>query len=86
MSTFPKQFIPDSEKTEEWCRENIDAIVKQLDHQDAEGSMSDYDKDIRNYRLYNGDLEYDDYSYVTEQYNMPSPATMATIIPTDTKP
>lgn len=77
MSNFPKQFIPDSEKTEEWCRENIDAIVKQLDHQDAEGSMSDYDKDIRNYRLYNGDLEYDDYSYVTEQYNMPSPATMA---------
>lgn len=77
MSNFPKQFIPDNEKTDEWCKENIDAIVKQLSHQDAEGSTSDYDKDVRNYRLYNGDLEYDDYSYVTEQYNMPSPATMA---------
>jgi len=77
MSNFPKQFIPDNEKTDEWCKENIDAIVKQLSHQNAEGSTSDYDKDVRNYRLYNGDLEYDDYSYVTEQYNMPSPATMA---------
>ena len=77
MSNFPKQFIPDSEKTIDWCDQNIDAIVKQLEHNNAEGSISDYDKDIRNYRLYNGDLEYDDYSYVTEQYNMPSPATMA---------
>ena len=77
MSNFPKQFIPDSEKTIEWCGQNLDAIVKQLDYNSAEGSISDYDKDIRNYRLYNGDLEYDDYSYVTEQYNMPSPATMA---------
>lgn len=77
MSNFPKQFISDSEKTLEWCEENLNAIVKQLEHNNAEGSISDYDKDIRNYRLYNGDLEYDDYSYVTEQYNMPSPATMA---------
>ncbi len=77
MSNFPKQFISDSDKTQEWCKENIDAIVKQLDHAEAEGTISEYDKDVRNYRLYNGDLEYDDYSYVTEQYNMPSPATMA---------
>tara|TARA_R100000544_G_scaffold733_1_gene467 strand:+ start:6481 stop:8736 length:2256 start_codon:yes stop_codon:yes gene_type:complete len=77
MSNFPKQFITDSEKTQEWCKENLDAIIKQLEHSNSEGSISDYDKDISNYRLYNGDLEYDDYSYVTEQYNMPSPATMA---------
>lgn len=77
MSNFPKQFITDSEKTQDWCKENLDAIIKQLEHSNSEGSISDYDKDISNYRLYNGDLEYDDYSYVTEQYNMPSPATMA---------
>jgi len=77
MSKFPKQFISDSEKTEEWCKENIDAIVSQLESSNAEGSISENDKDIRNYRLYNGDLEQEDYTYVTEQYNMPSPATMA---------
>ena len=27
MSNFPKQYIPDSDKTEEWCEKNIDAIV-----------------------------------------------------------
>ena len=27
MSNFPKQFIPDSEKTIEWCGQNLDAIV-----------------------------------------------------------
>lgn len=77
MSNFPKQFISDSEKTVDWCEKNLDAIIQQLEHANSEGSVSNYDKDISNYRLYNGDLEYDDYSYVTEQYNMPSPATMA---------
>jgi len=76
MSEFPKQFVPDSEKNKEWCEKNIDGIISQLEQNNSEGSVSDYDKDVRNYRLYNGDLIYDDYSYVTEQYNMPSPATM----------
>lgn len=76
MSDFPKQYIPDSEKTKEWCEKNIDGIIKMLQHY-SEGTISDYDSDVRNYRLYNGDLIYEDYSYVTEQYNMPSPATMA---------
>jgi len=76
MSDFPKQFVPDSEKNEEWCEKNIKAIVAELEQSNAEGSTSSYDKDVRNYRLYNGDLIYDDYSYVTEQYKMTSPATM----------
>ena len=64
MSNFPKQFISDSEKTVDWCEKNLDAIIQQLEHANSEGSVSNYDKDISNYRLYNGDLEYDDYSYL----------------------
>ena len=74
---FPKQFLPESEKTQEWCEQNLDSIVKALDYNNQEGYISDYDKDIKNYRLYNGDVEHEDYSYVTEQYNMPSPATLS---------
>lgn len=77
MSQFPKQFLPENEKTQEWCEKNLDAIVSALDYNNQEGYISDYDKDIKNYRLYNGDVEHDDYSYVTEQYNMPSPATLS---------
>mgnify|MGYP003657324382 FL=1 len=76
MSNFPKQFVPDSEKNIEWCEKNIKAIVQELEQSNTEGSSSSYEKDIKNYRLYNGDLIYDDYSYVTEQYKMTSPATM----------
>tara|TARA_R110000764_G_scaffold59945_2_gene129048 strand:+ start:3132 stop:5387 length:2256 start_codon:yes stop_codon:yes gene_type:complete len=76
MSEFPKQFVPDSEKDKDWCEKNIDGIISQLEQNNSEGSLSDFDKDVRNYRLYNGELIYEDYSYVTEQYNMPSPATM----------
>tara|TARA_R110002074_G_scaffold273411_3_gene445009 strand:- start:399 stop:2651 length:2253 start_codon:yes stop_codon:yes gene_type:complete len=76
MSGFPKQFIPDSEKTQEWCEKNVNAVTKFLENSSGEGlSMSD--KDALNYKTYNGDLEYNDYSYITEQYNLPSPATMA---------
>ena len=77
MSQFPKQFLPENEKTLDWCEKNLDAIVSALDYNNQEGYISDYDKDIKNYRLYNGDVEHDDYSYVTEQYNMPSPATLS---------
>lgn len=78
MSDFPKQYIPDSEKTEEWCKKNIDAIVNSLNRDSSsDGGVSEYDRDIRNYRLYNGELDDDDYSYVTEQYKLTSPATMS---------
>lgn len=77
MSDFPKQFIPDNDKDEVWCEKNIDAIVKGMSNDSQDGVISEYDKDVSNYRLYNGDLNDADYTYVTEQYNMPSPAVMA---------
>tara|TARA_B110000091_G_scaffold164440_1_gene175641 strand:+ start:7670 stop:9925 length:2256 start_codon:yes stop_codon:yes gene_type:complete len=77
MSNFPKQYIPDSDKTEEWCEKNIDAIVKSLDGSTSEGSVSESERDAANYRVYNGDINEEDYAYVTDQYQTTSPATMA---------
>ncbi len=73
--TFPKQLLLDSEKTEEWCNAMIDAIISTMNTDDSPLVHSRLD-DIRNYNIYNGHVDVDEYRYVTEQYGASYPAKL----------
>lgn len=73
--TFPKQLLLDSEKTEEWCEAMIDAIMSTMNTDDSPLVHSRLD-DIRNYNIYNGHVDVDEYRYVTEQYGAAYPAKL----------
>lgn len=73
--TFPKQLLLDSEKTEEWCDAMIDAIISTMNTDDSPLVHSRLD-DIRNYNIYNGHVDVDEYRYVTEQYGAAYPAKL----------
>ena len=76
---FPRQAIPDSEKTQEWCEDNLRAITKYLGAKNSnlDNFLSDRNKDIANYSLYNGHVNPKDYEYITDQYGLPFPARMS---------
>ena len=52
---FPRQAIPDNEKTKDWCIDNLKAITKYLGAKNSnlDNFLSDRNKDIANYSLYN---------------------------------
>ena len=73
--TFPKQLLLDSEKTEDWCEAMIDAIISTMNTDESPLVHSRLD-DIRNYNIYNGHVDIDEYKYVTEQYGAAYPAKL----------
>lgn len=75
MKNYPSQLIPDSKKDKKWCEQMLDAIVNQTDHVDSPENRYRI-KDIRNYDIYNGDFNRDDYKYLTEQYGYNYPARL----------
>tara|TARA_R100001377_G_scaffold78892_1_gene56818 strand:- start:1594 stop:3846 length:2253 start_codon:yes stop_codon:yes gene_type:complete len=81
--SVPRQAIPESKKTLEWCKDNLRAITKTLGtggkHNDSKN------KDIANYNMYNGFVNSQDYEYITEQYGVPYPAQMNNFPLTSTK-
>ena len=72
--SVPRQAIPESEKTLEWCKDNLRAITKTLGSGGKHNES--INKDIANYNLYNGFINSKDYEYITEQYGVPYPAQM----------
>jgi hypothetical protein len=72
---FPQQNLPDSEKTQEWCDAWLDAIVDYMGHKGSYWNTSRY-RDVVNYNLYNGKVNYEDFQYITEQYGQPYPAQL----------
>ena len=73
--TFPKQLLKDSEKDDQWCDAMIDAIISTMNTDDSPLIHSRLD-DIRNYNIYNGHVDVDEYRYVTEQYGAAYPAKL----------
>ena len=71
MKNFPSQLLPDSKKDEKWCEQMLDATVSSTDDQGKPQI-----KDIRNYDIYNGEFNRDDYKYLTEQYGYNYPARL----------
>ena len=74
-STFPNQLIPDSEKTVEWCEQMIDAVANYI-YSDSSIYEDNVYEDIKNYAIYNGQWDTDDYAYLTEQYGFAQPARL----------
>jgi hypothetical protein len=73
--SMPSMVVAEKEKTEDWCRQVLNAITSYMG---AEGGSyhSSRVKDIRNYQIYNGVLSQGDYSYITEQYGLTYPARL----------
>jgi hypothetical protein len=71
---FPKQNIPESQKTKEWCKDNIRAM---LSYQNYTTKLSrERKKDYENYLLYNGVFDTKTFEYVTNTYGVSSPARL----------
>jgi hypothetical protein len=63
-SYFPKQKISRAQKNQEWGKSNIDAMLKEATFPDT-SSASEFGK---YYRAYNGEMNENDYSYITNPY------------------
>jgi len=71
MKNFPSQLIADSKKDEKWCEQMLDAMVYSSSHLKATVA-----KDVKNYQIYNGEFNQEDYKYLTEQYGASYPARL----------
>jgi len=71
MKNFPSQLIADSKKDEKWCEQMLDAMIY-----NSEQSGDTITKDVRNYEIYNGQFNREDYKYLTEQYGASYPARL----------
>ena len=75
QSSFPPQFVLESEKTEEWANQWVNAVVAYMSYTESPYKNSRLN-DIQNYNIYNGNLDLEDFKYITEQYGMSYPARM----------
>ena len=75
QSSFPAQFVLESEKTEEWANQWVDAVVAYMSYTESPYKNSRLN-DIQNYNIYNGNLDLEDFKYITEQYGMSYPARL----------
>ena len=75
QSSFPPQFVLESEKTEEWSNQWVKAVVAFMSYVESPYKNSRLN-DIQNYNIYNGTLDLEDFKYITEQYGMAYPARL----------
>lgn len=74
LTVFPKQNIPDVQKTPEWCKDNIRAM---LGYQTYTSKYNrERKKDYENYLLYNGVFDVKQFEYITNTYGVSSPARL----------
>jgi hypothetical protein len=71
---FPKQNIPDKQKTKEWHLDCINAIIKYT--RGGSRFTSETQKDHENYLLYEGTFDPKQFEYVTNSYGITSPARL----------
>ena len=74
-SPMPPLVLSEAEKTPEWCEQVLDSIISYMSYDDG-FYLSGRTKDIRNYLIYNGQVNQQDYSYITEQYGLTYPARL----------
>lgn len=71
---FPKQNIPDKEKTKDWHLKCVDAILSFS--RDTTKYTDDRKKDHDNYLMFNGHFDPKAFQYVTDAYGITSPARL----------
>ena len=74
-TSMPSMVIADTEKNDEWCEQVLNAITSYMASEGGDYSTS-RNRDIRNYQIYNGELNQGDYKYITEQYGLTYPARL----------
>jgi len=74
-TSMPSMVIADKEKNDEWCEQVLNAITSYMSSDGGEYSTQ-RTRDIRNYQIYNGELNQGDYKYITEQYGLTYPARL----------
>ena len=74
-SSMPSMMVSEKQKNKEWCNEVLDAIVGYMGISEGNYDIS-RTKDIKNYQIYNGELNAGDYTYLTEQYGLTYPARL----------
>lgn len=72
---MPSMLVSEKEKNDEWCEQVLNAIVSYMANSGGSYSTS-RNSDIRNYKIYNGELNQGDYKYLTEQYGLTYPARL----------
>tara|TARA_Y100000593_G_scaffold30492_1_gene60372 strand:- start:1405 stop:3699 length:2295 start_codon:yes stop_codon:yes gene_type:complete len=75
ITSFPSMVVSEKEKNKEWCNNVLDSIIGYMSHNDSTYTTS-RTNDIGNYAIYNGDINQDDYAYITEQYGLTYPARL----------
>lgn len=71
---FPKQNIPETEKTKEWHMKTINAVLSH--HKDYTPFIDSRKKDHENYLLVAGEFDHKQFEYVTDMYGLTSPARL----------
>jgi hypothetical protein len=71
---FPKQNIPEGEKTKQWHLDCVNAILKYRSNHIS--FTKEKQKDHENYLLYEGKFDGKQFEYVTETYGLTSPARL----------
>lgn len=71
---LPKQLIPDSQKTPEWGKKTIKAILGHHSSNDSYASIRK--KDYDNYLLIDGKFNTKEFEYVTKAYGLTTPARL----------
>ena len=73
--SMPSMVVSEKEKNDEWCEQVLNSITGYMASGDSTYNSS-RSKDIRNYQIYNGELNQADYTYLTEQYGLTYPARL----------
>jgi len=70
VPVFPKQAIPDSKKTEDWYKQNIEIGVSLVNYQRDNGLRSDRKEKISNINLFNDIVDREEIETVINPYNL----------------
>ena len=71
---FPKQNIPEDQKTEEWHNDCLDSILRY--NKTSNSFMDERVKDHENYLLVHGQFDQKQFKYVTDMYGITAPARL----------
>ncbi len=72
-TVFPRQNVPESQKTEKWHSDCVDYFLNQ---QQVETYVTNKTKDFENYLIASGEFKKDQFKYLTEMYGMTAPARL----------
>ena len=71
---FPKQNIPEEQKTEEWHKDCLQSVLRH--HKGSNAFVDERVKDHENYLLVHGQFDTKQFKYVTDMYGITAPARL----------